>query len=537
MMMQQHFVSVPHEFFQKSKNDYADWRFAFFRELMQNSEDAFSTRVDFMIEETEFGCRVSARDDGHGMSEDVLLTKFMALRESTKKGSGSAGGFGVAKEIIAFAHNNYRIETQNIVLEGVGGRYSYRHEATGDGVKIIVEMEESASVMMRTLKYWCSLSSQKSKVFLNGEQIKGSPVKFNHKMSVPFGDIAFKDNNDSSEDRSTLIVKMQGMAMFVRHIYTDGGSFVAELNLQGASVDLLLSSRDGLSGTLESTLTEILNQLANNRSRLKLSEPITYEFNHRSEEFGSYPLVTPDEVTERQQNALSETLYTGKEVKALAESVDDLRDFQEKSGELAEKLSRAMMKKEYKSHDSILSKIDDAIHGVDQYEYPQNWIVRVGASDDGSTQKLIKRLTLKKYIRLAHTWRIVTNYVLTSSSRYRGKLDNYGNVNLWGKIVKCGFLMDNARALCVEEDDSYQILVNPFNTEDDFHDDFTTLVEFVVHECAHLDGYSHGDYFVTTMQSMMQELRRHAIADKNLRGYGGMNRLENMVEDQLKQLI
>jgi hypothetical protein len=529
---EQCFVGVSPKYFQKAKQDYRDWRFAFFRELMQNLEDAGATLAEFLIEETENGCRITIKDNGHGMTQAILLTKFMALRESTKDGSDAIGGFGIAKEVIAFCHNSYRIETCGVVLEGAGGVYQHWPEPTGDGVKFIIEMDEDAYAMRRTLKHWCSLSNQRAVVTLDGEKVEGANIQFKHRMTVPFGVISFKDSNDSSMDRSTLIVKMQGLAMFVRHIYTDGGSFIADLDLKGSSVDPLLSSRDGLTGDLESTLTEILNQLANNRGRLKLSNPVTYELNPDHYDHIEPPEALP-EVAKQHEAARSSSLYTGSEVKALADSVSDMKEFQRKSAELAETLSRAMLKKEYKNHDKAIDKVEIAIDQVDADKLPKNWIIRVGASDNGSAEKQIKRLTLKKYARIAHSWQIVVNYILTTNERFNAKVDRKGNVHVWGKIVKCGFVLDDVRALCVKEEDAYQILVNPFKNEERFRQDFTTLVEYAAHECSHIEGEGHGEYFVNVMQDVMEDTRRFMRNDARLQGYG-INRLENMVNDTIK---
>jgi hypothetical protein len=181
----------------------------------------------------------------------------------------------------------------------------------------------------------------------------------------------------------------------------------------------------------------------------------------------------------------------------------------------------------------VMSKIDSAIGSIETDQLPQNWIIRIGASDDDAAQKQIKRLSLQKYTRLAHQWRIVVNYILTTDPLYRGTVDQYGNVHVWGSMIKCGFVIDDVEAICVKQDGVYQILVNPFVCAKSFKDDFIYMIEVAAHECAHLDGEGHGESFVNTFQKILKNLRATVKADSRLRGHG-INRLENFVDDNIK---
>lgn len=71
-------------------------RFAFLRELVQNSIDAGSERIDVRVHNTDDGMRISTRDNGEGMDPDTLKEKLLVLFRSGKEGQeGKIGKFGI----------------------------------------------------------------------------------------------------------------------------------------------------------------------------------------------------------------------------------------------------------------------------------------------------------------------------------------------------------------------------------------------------------------------------------------------------------
>ena len=78
------------------------------RELLQNSIDAckrydVTPQIDISIDiDTEDKMiNVTCKDNGEGMTEDILLNKFLCLGESGKRDDkGGTGGFGIAKAAI-----------------------------------------------------------------------------------------------------------------------------------------------------------------------------------------------------------------------------------------------------------------------------------------------------------------------------------------------------------------------------------------------------------------------------------------------------
>ena len=126
-MSQQMQIKIGPSFFAKAKNDYSDWRWAWVRELCQNSIDAPGCdKIDFSFHYNADTDRTFAAciNNGMAMSKDVLINKFLSIGESGKNFNGSVGGFGKAKELIAFCHESYSIRTGTYLVEGSGAEFT-----------------------------------------------------------------------------------------------------------------------------------------------------------------------------------------------------------------------------------------------------------------------------------------------------------------------------------------------------------------------------------------------------------------------------
>lgn len=129
-------ASLSPRFFKKERDAYDDWIRAFWRELFQNSVDAKAKNIYIDIFPTEgegaFGenptvqdiVRVKFKDDGVGMSGDVLRNVYFSLGETTKTGDNdSTGGYGRGRLVTCFANERYSILTRDHWVEGKGNLY------------------------------------------------------------------------------------------------------------------------------------------------------------------------------------------------------------------------------------------------------------------------------------------------------------------------------------------------------------------------------------------------------------------------------
>ena len=175
-MAYQHSVQIGPEFFQKSKNDYNDWRWAIIREFVQNGIDApNSSAISIKIERDGENTRLTVSNNGAPMDEDTLVNKLLALGASGKDGINTTGGFGKAKEILYFAHLEYEIVTGNLRVKGSGAGYDLEHmNMTWNGTVSEVLIEGDHVEELNRIAYSYIFMTQWSGVFdLNGEMQQG----------------------------------------------------------------------------------------------------------------------------------------------------------------------------------------------------------------------------------------------------------------------------------------------------------------------------------------------------------------------------
>jgi hypothetical protein len=104
-----------------------EWSFAWWREVFQNSVDAihfrqqaleregiynYKGKIDVTYEEEGDYTKVTIRDNGIGMSKDILYRALLSFGGTGKRGVGGAtGGFGKAKELIFVPWLQFQLET------------------------------------------------------------------------------------------------------------------------------------------------------------------------------------------------------------------------------------------------------------------------------------------------------------------------------------------------------------------------------------------------------------------------------------------
>lgn len=172
-------VKIGREFFANAKRDYSNWVWAWVRELAQNSIDAPHTRnVKITVTDAPEGNTLAVwENDGQPMTEEVLVNKFLALGASGKQcQDGAVGGFGKAKEVIAFAHLSWVIETGSVRAIGYGGEYELTTVPVaihGTRTTIVMEGDQKEKVRSAVRKFaeCCRWNGQ---LTLNGEVLKTS---------------------------------------------------------------------------------------------------------------------------------------------------------------------------------------------------------------------------------------------------------------------------------------------------------------------------------------------------------------------------
>lgn len=275
-------VKLPYKFFvQTAKNDYNNSISAFFREFLQNSVDAKSKNIEFKLHEKEGKIFFECRDDGCGMTEDIIQNKLLTLGE-TSKAAGQTGGFGVAKILIYFCHIAYEIYTLNNVVRGSGG--SYDIEKSGNfvqGCHAIVELNKEVMypnsyvdikyLETRLLAEIMASYLPNVKITVNDREVKAEEKAGRKICELPEITIHKKLGVPSCY----ASVRVNGLHMFDH--YMESQKFKLTLELKSYSVDVLTTNRDGFKGDCRDTIAKAIAEICSDPSKSKENKTNFYK--------------------------------------------------------------------------------------------------------------------------------------------------------------------------------------------------------------------------------------------------------------------
>lgn len=458
-------VLVPNDYFEKSKQEYSDWRYAWIREALQNAYDAGAATINFTFESEEDRFIASCIDDGCGMTRDILIGTLLCLGGS-KKEEGAVGKFGYAKTLLFFAHQNYLLLTQHHCVKGSGGEYSIDLlPAPVKGTQFHVSMKRGS---LDTVEHWTDLLKSYARTMtparpvsiqINGVNLKTNSAEHKKSKKTSLGLLKFSETDSNV---NTLVVSVRGLPMFVRkqHGVGRGISGTLELNNQ----DWLTTNRDSLQYPHNAKLDSLFNLFESNRSSLSLGRTLTIKLNHTK------PVI----------------------------------------GCGSDKLE---------SHSSpLVVEYADQVERVKFKRYPLNFIVRLqsisgGKTEFGSMSSVISNLKRVWVQELAFKWVAVVRQFLRTPKAYAigvraavdGEFldeDSHGSASETAEFYYCnrrvtaGFILaSGVEGMKVFQDDIL-ILVNPQLLGKKYND--FDLFDLAAHELSHLVVPGHNESFVST---------------------------------------
>jgi hypothetical protein len=237
-------ITIGPEFFVTALKDYDDWPIKWWREAIQNAVDAGGTRIEVgAIQNADGTFTVYCDDNGGGMDEDTLINKFLVLGGTTKVlGSGAAGGFGKAKELLLLPWISWQIHSRGAIVRGAGIDYSVSQGPARTGTRLEVVMpadKKTDGAIALAFIQRCNLPN--ITFVVDGKKAKADLSGGDLVASVPGkADLFYIKSKDKQSD---LYVRARGLYMFSRYIGEVPGFIVAELT--APSIEILTANRDG----------------------------------------------------------------------------------------------------------------------------------------------------------------------------------------------------------------------------------------------------------------------------------------------------
>lgn len=244
------------------------WRWV--KETLQNAVDAKAKEIVYVFDQRDRTFEVT--DDGIGMTEDIILNKFLAIG-GTKKSGTHVGGFGDAKKVVCFCWDSWTLESNKSFLssEMLGVEPIRKSKTSRQGTRIRAVMDDCFDVE-QAVSYirLCEVRNVKIKAYEvdmdgNRSEIKLSKFAIGKPLeSLDFGELYLAKSTDRNAERlSACVVRVNGLAMFYYKISGLKRDMVFELKNLADPKDpeyVMNVQRDGLKWQADYKLTTLLDE-------------------------------------------------------------------------------------------------------------------------------------------------------------------------------------------------------------------------------------------------------------------------------------
>lgn len=511
-------ITIPREFFTKERNTvYSTWRFAFWRELIQNAVDAGSTEISITTEQHGEDLKVVFADNGCGMTEQVLSEVYFSLGKSTKDGSAGIGGFGRARILTCFSMVYYKIWTRDNHVDGSGASYDLHklpEFVKGCKLEIMVDGTDTDS-MTSYLKDYIKTSALVTRINLNGTEIND--------LSLPIGehvrDLTAEDDTTpfakvyvtKGEMDYYMMVRVNGTLMY-REYTGVPHRITVELD-PTRSREILTASRDSLHDKFRRAIANYRDELrSNTRSAVKSTKN---KIKVRTQGSGMIKTVksigTKGSATgERHLVPISEVQFAG-DVEALRAQIKEI-DYLDLSMAQRERLAEIMQKvpeieDDFNPLPSLIflrNTASEKIISASEKYRPSNWRFYI-------EKGRVKWTVGEEQIRLLMMWKYMCEQAV------RSLLDSGKSHNI---IWSVGWVFEEGTAAMADRsEDGYHFLLNPLDDEGKMRfrlrdaSSLKRMMSDAKHEVAHVISMAHDEDFAYTLS----EIDAHFLDWKVLR--------------------
>ena len=269
-------IKIGPSYFHKELKEYADWRWAYAREALQNSMDSGATKIDVTITENGDNTTIVFENDGNPMTETTLVDKLLALGESGKEFVGTAGGFGKAKILLYMSHQSYIICTGTLEVVGCGGEYTLRRDLPYfHGTRSVVTLAgNEISQLSNAFRRFANMAQWSGTLTLNGKVLETNFRKGYHRRDFEWAQIY-----TNQQFQNLLIVRIDGQPMFTRYCSWKGCVLI---ELTGNSGERLVATRDRLNYVYQNELDKFVDALSVDTKSALRSLEAEYRLYHGS---------------------------------------------------------------------------------------------------------------------------------------------------------------------------------------------------------------------------------------------------------------
>lgn len=256
-------LTIGKSFFAKERDSaYADWKSAVFRELIQNSRDAGATLIQFTIYEEDGSTVITCKDNGRGMTRNILEEIYFNLGNSSKDMSSDIGGFGRARILVPLSFDSYTLSSKDYIVNGTGSSFTVEQSKMIDGFEITCRTREATGAVLleKCRKFISECNLPNVKITLNNVVMTqfSSNMTALVDLSVNGVDFARVFVVDKMCEPGKVQLRCQGLKMFSPWTQMSRGHLIIELN----SSKFMSSSRDSLTQECQYVLSAYLRTLA-----------------------------------------------------------------------------------------------------------------------------------------------------------------------------------------------------------------------------------------------------------------------------------
>lgn len=489
-------IQLPSDFFSKTLKEYRNWRFAWFRETIQNAADAGATQIDFTITELKSALKLTVQDNGHGLDKRSLTEGLLTLGGSIKqqvsqKEDKTIGGFGYAKHIILFAHQQYQIDTQGLRVSGTGIQYAVTESSEylkGTKISVFIDKTATKSELINYCRHLIRNYQTNIKFSVNSRAVRTSFTVHEFEFDTELGRLRF-----SEEESNDVIfwIRVHGLPMFKYHLINRvQKGFFGTLDLEGEPTELLTANRDGLNQQASDQLKQLMYELVEQQHLFKHQHELKIIFN---------PI--DDRLEDPHADVAS----------VLPFSVPDKIMFNKKLIVLINQIQEPDLVITYPDHFNV--HIMPILLRRDRYQHNQVTLPDVKHS-----------LYLKRSQLLAWCWYYAVQWILNTDfiqycldiefddENNRHIIQGSENTNL---IVSTGFIFCEAiEGLNIRTDSEIKIMINPTYIDADWM--IGDVLDIAIHECAHCIAFQHDETFNDVELQIRRILRRTIDEDEIL---------------------